>query len=554
MDLKIFKQNPINIDMAGISSGGLAAADTSVSIFQKINAQIKSTETENNSKQEEPIKSKDGNYSFTINKINDKESVITFKNSAQNTESDIKLSNFSVEAIETLKTTLKQANDDVLGDLCCEVKNINYDPDLHTRESADGQYNSATDDIKLDNLNLETLVHELGHAVSYRYVGENNIFPGDIITAPFRSMFETINDKNEIKQVQKQEQEQDFFEKGLTRFKNEGKTPFLFTDKDKNLPGTYATANQRECYAEAYTLLHTGKCQSRYTLLEYFPEKILDVQRDIEKTRELSPKIRNKSNNFDTPPKYITKNKIVTEMSNDENGNPLKIETLKLDDITIIVKTDKFGRTSTNVESKEKFKNTDEKVKSDGIITTSYYRDFNENLTTKTRHQDNFTFENKDLVETILDNTTIKYPDGEETTNTLVKTKYKDGHSDVSDFEKNTCSNGEIKESNSIKSTFNDGHIETNKYTKITDKNGQEIIKGTAESTLPDGSLNISNYEIITDQSKKGKVNSSSKSIFKDGHSEIQEQEGTIDPQGKLTITSEKKYTIPANSELKSVK
>lgn len=554
MDLKIFKQKPININMAGISSEGLAAADTSVSIFQKINAQIKSTQTENHSKQEEPIKSKDGNYSFLVEKKDSIESVITFTDNATKNKYDITLSNFNDPSIKKFTNTLSQASDDFLADLCAETKTIKYDPDLDKKLNADGLYIQDIDEITLDNVDLYTLTHEVGHAVSFRNNLGNNLFSNCVGNDDNNGLGLVLRKASDIKIPSSFDNTKDLFSDGLNRFTKDGNHQYSYEKNAQNKYGTYATANSKELYAEGYALLQTGKCQSKDVLLKYFPESLLAIQKDVETTRNLSFDKRNLHNKSNTTQNGYSNSKIATEISKDESGNPLKIETLKLDDIMITVTTDKSGKTSTNIESKEKFKNTDEKVKSDGIITTSYYRDFNENLTTKTRHQCNFIFENKDLVETILDNTTIKYPDGEETTNTLTKTKFKDGHLDVSNYEKSTCSNGEIKENNSTKSTFNDGHIETNMYTKITDKNGQEIIKGNAESTLPDGPLTISNYKILTDQSKKGKVNSSSKSIFKDGHSEIHEQEGTIDSQGKITIINEKKYVIPIESKLKNVK
>lgn len=492
-------------------------------------------------------KSKDGNYSFLINKKDSIESVITFTDSTTKNKYNIVLSNFNDSSIEKLTNTLSQASDDVIADLCAESKTIKYDPDLDKKQNAVGLYTQNTDEITLENIDLNTLTHEVGHAVSFRNNNGNNLFT-NCVGNDNNGLSTVLGKPSYGKKLGVFDNNKDLFSDGLNRFTKDGNHQYSYEKNAQNEYGTYASANSKELYAEGYTLLQTGKCQSKDVLLKYFPESLLVIQKDVEATRNLSFDKRNLHNTSNTTQSGYSNSKITTEISKDESGNPLKIETLKLDDIMITVTTDKSGKTSTSVVSKEKFKNTDEKIKSDGILTTSYYRDFNENLITKTRHQDNLTFEDKDRdeMESILDNTIIKHSDGEETTNTLIKTKYKDGRLDVSNFEKNTCPNREIKESNSTKSTFNDGRIETNKYTKITDKNGQEIINGTSESTLPNVLLTISNYEIITDKNKKGKLNSSAKTIFKDGHSEIHEQEGTIDPQGKLTITSEKKYQMPA--------
>ena len=51
----------------------------------------------------------------------------------------------------------------------------------------------------------------------------------------------------------------------------------------------YATANEKEMFAECYTLLMLGNCTSRNVIIEHFPKTLKEVEKHIEYIRSLPP-------------------------------------------------------------------------------------------------------------------------------------------------------------------------------------------------------------------------------------------------------------------------
>lgn len=289
------------------------------------------------------------NYSFSSTKT-DKGYELICTDKINNKSFNITLTNFTEDALNELLETLKQASDELLADLCAETQTINYNRNLAYEGSIKGAGHDAdTDIITFNQFSLENLAHEVGHAVSNTDDNHTNT------TSGINCLIDS---------------QQNLFNTGLARFFKGSNSRFSQNFRTD----MYATNNVRDCYAECYTLLMTGNCYSKEILLKYFPEALLAVQKDIEKTRTLTLDKRNLPNNSNEVQNYnSTKSKIKTETLPDGG----KKETFIVDNRTITVTTNVKGRTSTDVKKEEE--NYIKYQKGGGYFqykTTEYSKDF----------------------------------------------------------------------------------------------------------------------------------------------------------------------------------
>lgn len=174
---------------------------------------------------------------------------------------------------------LQQLPAEVLEDLSREGVTINFDSKDHGDLA--GYYSSNNNTINLQDIyknHTETLVHELGHAIDY--------------TKGFLDLKNSSNFNNNYKTIFEQEM--------ATYKKNGGKvnvqhqynysqSDFTFTN---SLEGAYCTTDEKEMFAECYTLLMLGDCQSKDTIITHFPNTLKAVKDILEKTRKLPVNMR----------------------------------------------------------------------------------------------------------------------------------------------------------------------------------------------------------------------------------------------------------------------
>ncbi|MCM1339339.1 MAG: hypothetical protein NC191_06685 [Muribaculaceae bacterium] len=126
--------------------------------------------------------------------------------------------------------------------------------------SAAGFYRSSNDTVHLDQYGgTDTLVHEMGHAVDY--CGKSN--------------------KSSVASSKKFVR---IFNEEMRKFVAAGNRRFVYGDEKRD-PSAYATANEREMFAECYTLLMTGKCKSKNVIEKYFPKCLEYINKQIELNR-----------------------------------------------------------------------------------------------------------------------------------------------------------------------------------------------------------------------------------------------------------------------------
>ena len=133
---------------------------------------------------------------------------------------------------------------------------------------------------------LETLVHELGHAMDFSY---NN------------------PEKSNQSKASNSKSFQNAFYEGMYRYKEAGYTRYSTDENYKSVEeqqfdeltldeqsekgfrcdSNYCTYNIKEMMAECYTLLILGNCKSKNVILKYFPECLECAKEIIKETRNL---------------------------------------------------------------------------------------------------------------------------------------------------------------------------------------------------------------------------------------------------------------------------
>lgn len=147
----------------------------------------------------------------------------------------------------------------VLKDLDTECVSLSYIGDVDgIDKNTAGEY-SGDDDSIVSGSNYLTLIHETGHALDFRPIEYN-----DSSAASDKKYMKVFNE--ELKQYKK---------KGNKIYSGQG-------DYD-----TYCTKNEVEMFAECYTLLSNGKCNSKAVIAAYFPRTLAEAKRIIDFNRSL---------------------------------------------------------------------------------------------------------------------------------------------------------------------------------------------------------------------------------------------------------------------------
>ena len=196
-----------------------------------------------------------------------------------------------------LKKLLQEMPPEALMDFAKEVKRfkIQY-ANTTLRENGHYSYDdtpqgSGANETVSVIQSLETLMHELGHAMDYSY---NN------------------PEKSNQSKAYNNEKFQDAFLKGMERYHKAGYTPYssyegyesveyqqysALSPEEKAERGydwdsNYCTYNIMEMMAECYTLLMLGDCKSKNVILKYFPDCLQCAKEIIDETRKLSDEER----------------------------------------------------------------------------------------------------------------------------------------------------------------------------------------------------------------------------------------------------------------------
>ena len=125
-------------------------------------------------------------------------------------------------------------------------------------------------------MSANTIVHELGHAVDFLFFR---------IPQSFQPKFQYIYGK-ELKKY-----EQDGHARSTTS-RNIFEREVNVKSNDNELGGTYVTNNAQEAFAECYTLLMLGHCDSEKTIQKYFPETLQCAKEILLETRKKSDWVR----------------------------------------------------------------------------------------------------------------------------------------------------------------------------------------------------------------------------------------------------------------------
>ena len=210
------------------------------------------------------------------------EDSIKITNTDTNEQSTLDLSGllapFNAEDKAKIKEALKLMPAETLLDLNTEVS---FSGEA-TGQGSGGQYSSVVDKILLSggDLNVETIVHELGHAVDARKTSDG------------QNLFETSNEKfisvfNEELSAYKAMG----FSKSYTIHKYGSRDVDIETSS--TITGSnYATNSPQEMFAECYTLAMLGQCQSMDTIVKFFPKTFECAKEILAQTRQLSPNQR----------------------------------------------------------------------------------------------------------------------------------------------------------------------------------------------------------------------------------------------------------------------
>lgn len=133
---------------------------------------------------------------------------------------------------------------------------------------AAGYYSPSTDQVAIyDNSSISTIVHEMGHALDYNKLKGNN-----------------------YSSVTNSETYVELFNEEMEEYLADGNKRYAYGEYTKRK--AYATANEREMFAECYTLLMTGDCGSKTIIEKYFPRMLSYVKQYIEYNRSHSDSIR----------------------------------------------------------------------------------------------------------------------------------------------------------------------------------------------------------------------------------------------------------------------
>lgn len=139
------------------------------------------------------------------------------------------------------------------------------------KANANGFYQVNTETTVISTVRQNTQVHELGHAIDYNYL--------------FGINKNSSSDGNFYK----------IFTKEIDEYTKKGNACCMDTKNTTNPKDglcNYCTMNEREMFAECYTLLMTGNCISKETILKYFRKTLKEAEKLLKEIRKLPDNVR----------------------------------------------------------------------------------------------------------------------------------------------------------------------------------------------------------------------------------------------------------------------
>lgn len=168
---------------------------------------------------------------------------------------------------------------ETLDDLAIETSNVTAHSGnefVLQFNNADGLYLGDIDKIIFNASSVKTCIHELGHAIDYNYKNNSN--------APRTS-------NNDFMQI---------FEQEISNYRAKGNQCFTKgengTTQGNDGYYNYCTFDEREMFAECYTLLMLGDCNSKDTILNHFPNCLKATENLLKEIRKLPDNVRTNQN------------------------------------------------------------------------------------------------------------------------------------------------------------------------------------------------------------------------------------------------------------------
>ena len=138
--------------------------------------------------------------------------------------------------------------------------------------NANGMYLLNIDEIIFNASNVATCIHELGHAIDYNYKNNSNT---------------SRTSNNNFMQI---------FEQEINNYRAKGNQCFTIgengTTQGNDGYYNYCTFNEGEMFAECYTLLMLGDCNSKDTILNHFPNCLKATENLLKEIRKLPDNVR----------------------------------------------------------------------------------------------------------------------------------------------------------------------------------------------------------------------------------------------------------------------
>lgn len=171
----------------------------------------------------------------------------------------------------TFLSNLQTLPGEILEDIAVECNNVighSGKESYLIKKDCGGEYLFDDETILAHTAIMRDFVHELGHAIDHTYkYGRNYAFSDELINTQYAKTLQQEYDK--------------YILKGGKEF-----------GKDTTEPSVYCTSSSAEMFAECYTLLMTGNCHSKDTILKHFRKTLIEAEKLLQEIRKLPDDVR----------------------------------------------------------------------------------------------------------------------------------------------------------------------------------------------------------------------------------------------------------------------
>lgn len=173
--------------------------------------------------------------------------------------------------------TLQYIPAEALEDFAIEIKSLqgHSGNEIYvSRRHINGEYVYWNENTIVNSKSILTVIHELGHAVDFNYYDSKYSNSANSSNTKFNDIFN--------KEIGK------YIQNGNKRFSKEEVDSYF----DNNGNYAYCTYNEKEMFAECYSLLMLGYCNSKEAILTHFPECLAATKRLLNEIRKMPDNIR----------------------------------------------------------------------------------------------------------------------------------------------------------------------------------------------------------------------------------------------------------------------